>query len=270
MNQTKHSSDSPSRRRALGVACATCLVAVSLLTAPGRAATGTVGEWLGLAKPGDSPTVDDDRTRGGLHKEPASSVVLAAGRAPDGGQYEFVLESVAEPVSSDPAGEDVRRCLNIEWPDARTGRISPQFGCHPAFPPAVVDETVVKWQGAIFDPTYTSHVQIAGLASADVADVRILYKDEHGAGHDARVDFAAVTSTLAERAGADGPLGTFIAFLPPSWLGYGASFDPRSCPPKENGYDPDAIQVIAYDRQGKTIATRLGNNLLSTGGRPCQ
>jgi hypothetical protein len=257
-----------SRRRALGLAFAAGLVAISLMTAPGRAATGLVGDWLGLAEPGDPATVDDDRTRGGLHKEPTGSVVLAAGRAPDGVRYEFVLEAFAEPVSSQPPGEDPRHCLNLEWPDARTGRISPQFGCEPTIPAAAVDRAVVKWQGAMFDPSYTTHVQIAGLASADVGDVRILYEDEQGAKRDARVDYHGVTDTLAERAGADGPFGVFIAFLPPAWLGYGANYDPRSCPPEEHAYDPDAIEVIAYDRQGQVITTETGNNILSVSGRP--
>jgi hypothetical protein len=167
-----------SQRRALSVACAAGLVAVSLLTAPGRAATGAVGEWLGLAKPGDPPTVEGPRPRGGLDQEPAGSIVLAAGRAPDGAPYEFVLELVAEPAKSKlPAGY-FGHCLNIEWPDARTGQISPQFGCYPEFPPAAVDKSVIHPQGAIFDPTYTTHVQIAGFARADVSDVRILYKDQ--------------------------------------------------------------------------------------------
>ena len=260
-----------SRRRALALAFAAGLVAVSLMTAPGRAATGLVGEWLGLAEPGDPPTVDGPRQRGGLHKEPTGSIVLAAGRAPDGVRYEFVLESLSEPARPAPRGEDFGHCLNIEWPDAHTGQISPQFGCYPAFPPAVVDRAVVKWQGAMFDNTYTTHVQIAGLASADVSDVRILYKDEHGTKRDAWVDFAIVAGAVRERVGADRPFGVFLAFLPPAWLGYGASYDPRTCPPEKHPYDPDAMEVIAYDHEGDVIAREAGNNLLSVGGRnPCR
>lgn len=260
-----------SQRRALSVACAAGLVAVSLLTAPGRAATGAVGEWLGLAEPGDPPTVEGPRPRGGLYQEPTGSIVLAAGRAPDGARYEFVLEHVAEPAKSKlPAGY-FGHCLNIEWPDARTGQISPQFGCYPEFPPAALDKSVVHPQGAIFDPSYTTHVQIAGFARADVSDVRILYKDQHGAKRDAPVDFASVTGAVRERAGADGPFGVFIGFLPQAWLGYGASFDPRSCPPKQRSFDPEAFELTAYDRDGKMIASDTGTNILSVGGRdPCR
>jgi hypothetical protein len=260
-----------SQRRALSVACAAGLVAVSLLTAPGRAATGAVGEWLGLAEPGDPPTVEGPRPRGGLQQEPTGSIVVAAGRAPEGARYEFVLERVAEPAKSKlPAGY-FGHCLNIEWPDARTGQISPQFGCYREFPPAAVDESVVHPQGAIFDPTYTTHVQIAGFARADVSDVRILYKDRHGAKRDAPVDFAGVTGALRQRAGADGPFGVFIGFLPQAWLGYGASFDPRSCPPKQRSFDPEALELTAYDRDGKVIASDTGTNILSVGGRdPCR
>jgi hypothetical protein len=258
------------QRRVLATACAAGLVAVSLMTAPGKAASGAVGEWLGLAEPGDPPTVEAPRSRGGLATEPTGSVVLASGRAPDGARYEFVYENIAEPGWADPAAEGLQHCLNLEWPDARTGQISPQFGCYPAFPPAVVDEAVVKWQGAMFDPTYTSHVQIAGLARADVSQVRVLYQNEHGAMRDAAVDFARVSSPLRERVGADGPVGVFIAFLPQAWLGYAALYDPRHCPPKEHPYDPDAIEVIAYDDRGEVIARETGNNINSTSGRsPC-
>ena len=249
------------RRRALSLAFAAGLVAVSLMTAPGRAATGAVGEWLGLAEPGGPPTVDDDRTRGGLHEEPLRSVVLAAGRAPDGVRYEFVLERLSEPGL----------CLNIEWPDARVGRISPQFGCYPTVPPATVDEAVVKFGGAMFEPTRTAHVQISGLARADVGHVRILYKDENGEKRDAPVDFAPVTEAVSEQAGGDDSFGLFIGFLPQDWLGYGARYDPRACPPKENPIDHEAIEVIAYDRNGEVITSVPGNNINSFGGpSPCR
>jgi hypothetical protein len=221
-----------------------------------------------VAEPGDPPTVDAPRFRGGLGAEPTGSVVIAAGRAPDGVRYEFVFESIAEPGRSDPAAEGFQNCLNVEWPDARAGQISPQFGCYPMFPPAVVDYSIVKWQGAMFDETYTRHVQIAGLARSDVSDVRILYKDEHGARRDAPVDFASVSGPVRERAGADGPFGVFIGFLPEAWLGYGANYDPRACPPKQQPYDPEAIEVVAYDREGEVVARKAGNNILSTGGRP--
>ena len=263
-------SQSPhrSRRRALGVVCAAGLLGASLLTSPGRSASGAVGEWLGLAEPGDRPTVDVPRSRGGLGTEPTGAVVIASGRAPDGTGYEFVVESVAEPSRSDPHGDGVQRCVNIEWPDAPVGQISPQFGCYPTLPPAGIDDSVVKWQGALFDPTYTSHVQIAGLARSDVSDIRILYRDEHGARRDALVDLARVSGPLRERVGADGPFDVFIAFLPHAWLGYGALYDPRHCPPQEHPYDADAIELIAYDAHGRVIARETGNNANSTSGRP--
>jgi hypothetical protein len=259
-----------SRRRALGLAFAAGLVAASLLTSPGRAASGLVGDWLGLAEPGDPPTVEGPRPRGGSQQEPTGSIVIAAGRAPDGARYEFVLESVAEPAQPSPRGQHFGHCLNVEWPDARAGQISPQFGCYPTFPPAAVDRAAVKWQGAMFEPSRSSHVQIAGLARSDVRDVRLLYEDEHGGKRDAQVGFARVTGETRERAGADRDFGVFLAFLPPAWLGHGASFDPRSCPPEEHPYDPGAIEVIAYDREGRAIAREQGNNIISFGGpSPC-
>jgi hypothetical protein len=205
-----------------------------------------------------------------LQKETTGSIVLAAGRAPDGVRFEFVLEGFAEPARSDPPSEDFRHCLNLEWPDARQGQINPQFGCYQAFPPAVLDRAVVKRGGLIFDNTYSTHVQTAGLARSDVARVRILYKDERGAKRDAPVHFARVAGPLRRRVGADRPFGVFIAFLPPAWLGYGASIDPRPCPPEQRAYEPDSIEVLAYDDEGKVIAREVGPNLLSLGGRPCR
>jgi hypothetical protein len=255
-----------SQRRVLSVVGAAALVGASLLTSPGRAASGVVGEWLGLAEPGGPPTVDGPRQRGELHKEPTDSIVLATGRAPDGVRYEFVLES----FSSDPPYERFRHCLNLEWPDAaRAGQISPQR-CYTEFPPAAVEEAVVQRGGAMFDTTQTTHIQIAGLARSDVSEVRILYKDEHGAKRDAPFDLVRVTGALGERAGANAPFSVFIGFLPQAWLGYGAVFDPRQCPPEDHPYDTEAMEVIAYDDQGEAIATETGDNGISVGGRaPC-
>ena len=99
-------------------------------------------------------------------------------------------------------------------------------------------------------------------------DVRILYTDKRGAKRDAPVDFVSVTGPVRERAGADRRFGLFMGFLPQAWLGYGAVFDPRHCPPEEHPFDPEAIEVIAYDHQGEPIARETGSNVLSAGGRP--
>lgn len=131
MNQTENSSrsSSPWARSSSGpspgagggpsgvlsLLCVTGLLAGSVLTSPGSAARGLVGEWLGLAEPGGRPTVDVPRARGDLQKEPIGSIVLASGRAPDGVRYEFVLESFAEPTKSSAwlgygANYDPRSC----------------------------------------------------------------------------------------------------------------------------------------------------------------
>ena len=259
-----------SPRRVLSLVCAAGLLGASLLSSPGRAASGAVGDWLGLAEPGGPPTVDGPRQRGPLQKEPTDSIVLATGRAPDGVRYEFVLETFPEPAESDPPYERFRHCLNIEWPDAaRVSQISPQR-CYTELPPAAVDEAVVKRGGPMFDTTQTTDVQIAGLARSDVSEVRILYKDEHGAKRDAPVDLVRVTGALRERAGADAPFSVFIGFVPQAWVGYGAVFDPRHCPPEERPYDAEAMEVMAYDAQGEVIATEAGSNAISVAGRPCE
>jgi hypothetical protein len=258
-----------SQRRVLTL-CAAGLLAASLLTPPGRAASGLVGEWLGIGEPGGPPTIEGPRQRGMLQKEPIRPTVLAAGQAPDGARFEFVLESFAEPGRSDPPSEDFRYCLNLEWPDTRQGGINPQFGCYQAFPPPVLDRVVFKRGGLIYDNTFSTHVQVAGLARADVSDIRILYKDDDGTKRDATVHFERVSGPVRARAGAEGPVGVFVGFLPPAWLGYGASIDPGPCPPEQRPIVQDAIEVIAYDDEGQVIAREVGNNLLSLGGRPCR
>jgi hypothetical protein len=95
-----------------------------------------------------------------------------------------------------------------------------------------------------------------------------VFKDRNGAKRDAPVDFATVTGALRKRAGADRPFGVFIGFLPPDWLGYGARYDFRQCPPEEHPYDPGAIEVIAYDQEGQPLATETGSNINSVSGRP--
>jgi hypothetical protein len=259
-----------SQRRALGAAVAAGLVGVSLLTPPGQAASNAVGEWLGLAEPGDPATVEPRLPRPGGDGllRPDGAVVLAAGRAPDGVRYEFVLDRFDESDRPGAPGEAFGRCLNLEWPDARTGQINPQFGCFETFPPRMLDRAVIRAGGTLFDSTYTDYVQIAGLVRADASDVRIRYKDEHGVRRDAVVQVARVTGPAVERVGADAPFGAFIGFLPPAWLGYGANFDPRSCPPEEHPYDPDALELVAYDHQGQAIATKTANNILSVSGSP--
>jgi hypothetical protein len=183
-------------------------------------------------------------------------------------EFDRVGRCAAGCLESDQAAEHFRHCLNLEWPDAPVGKISPQFGCYSEFPPAAVDEAVVKRGAASFDPSYTSHVQIAGLARSDVSDIRIVYKNEHGAKRDAPVHFARVTGQVQERVRADRPFGVFAAFLPQTWLGYGALYDPRHCPPEQDAYDPEAIELIAYDHRGEPIARETGNNINSVGGRP--
>jgi hypothetical protein len=258
-----------SRRRVISLVCAGGLLGASLLTPPGRAASGAVGDWLGIGEPGGPPSVEGPRPRVDAQVEPTGSTVVAAGRSPDGERYEFVLERFTKPANSAPRDEDFRQCLNVEWPSARAGRISPQFGCQAVFPPVTLGEAVVKVGGTMFDPSYTGHVQLAGLTRLDVRDVRILYKDESGARRQAPVGFQRVGGALRERAGADGSFGVFMGFLPPAWLGYGARYNPRSCPVEERALDPDAIRVIAYGREGDQLASKSVSNLNSWAVPPC-
>jgi hypothetical protein len=65
---------------------------------------------------------------------------------------------------------------------------------------------------------------------------------------------------VRQRAGADGPFGLYLAFLPPT-----IRYQPptESCPEKGT-FDPEAIELIAYDDQGAEIARENLPNLIST------
>jgi hypothetical protein len=81
------------------------LVIAVLVPLAGCSGSGEPGQQPAVGEPGGPPSFDGPRPRGNLQREPITSVVLAAGRAPDGAHYEFVLENFAEPANSAPPHE---------------------------------------------------------------------------------------------------------------------------------------------------------------------
>ena len=236
-------------RRSLALAVVVVLLAGALLTPPGRAASGWIGELVGI---GDAPTLERPYTGERVDR----SVVFATGRAPDGARYEVVLDEIAKPADAPPA-KPSQSCLLVEWPDTPgEGRSG---SCGLEFPPAAEDTAI----GRYYAPPEilkkaTKHLVLNGFARSDVSNVKVLYTDDTGNKREAPVDFIAIKGALRERIGAGQPFGFYVAFLPPSFNG----FSPGTPASREHGVpacaqhgvrNPQAIELIAYDDRGKEI-----------------
>ena len=197
----------------VGLAAAAVLVAVVLLTPPGRAASAWVGQLVGIGEVGGSPTREQHGP------ETSEEVVIDNGRAPDGSRYEWVaykcevdLRDAGQPSGFKGIG------VSFEWP----GSEGPGGG-------ASCEERRGAGEGAHF----TSHgVQIlpsqfkgverpdlvvSGSTGPRVHRVRILYTDRFGEQHSLPLDFARVEGKLRELAHRSEPLGTFTAFIRGDW-----------------------------------------------------
>jgi hypothetical protein len=250
------------RRRALTIVCAAGLLAAALLTPPGRAASGWIGERLGIGEPGGPPTIKDRATQEKIEK----SIVFAAGRAPDGGRYEVVLDRFARPSKHAPPGETFNNCLDIEWPDVR--REGRSGFCGPVFPPAASSEAPIGRYigGPRTLERATKYLELDGFTRSDVARVEVRFRDKAGATRDAPVNFIRVRGKLRTRLGADRPFGFYVAFLPPSFPRYtGALPRNHDLPPCPDAYERRALELIAYDDQSRELKRVTRDN--ATAGR---
>lgn len=245
-------------------ACASGLLALTLLTPAGRTAGDWVGERLGIGDPGAPPTLRERRGVG--HGKISKSIVFAAGHAPDGARYEVVLDWFMRPAKNSPPGEVFNNCLDVEWPTVP--RESTSGSCGPVFPPAAASKAAIGRyiSGPQSLELATKHLVLNGFTRADVDRVRVVYKDRSGRKRDAPVDFVRVRGALQRRLRADKPFGFYIAFLPPSFPRYLGAF-PRSgrlrpCP---DAYDKKAIELVAYDDEGIELKRVVRDN--STSGR---
>jgi hypothetical protein len=159
-------------------------------------------------------------------------VVLAAGRAPDGAEYEFFVERFDE---SDG------RCVTHWWPRVPMG---PANGhCGPGLPPRTAfgrrhpERIAAKAFGFLGDEApATEHYMLSGFTRPNVARVEVVYKDRAGRPVDAPVELTQVAGALARRMGADGPFGYFVGFVPPAAR-------------------RQAVEVVAYDEDGAELSS---------------
>jgi hypothetical protein len=202
-------------RWALSIACATVLLAGALLTPPGRAASGWVGELVGIGDVGGRPT-QENRS----FEEVGKAVVINNGTAPDGSRYEWV----AYPCKVDLRDEGLPTRfegfgMSFEWPGVKgqegggsceegggldSERAFAAFGVH-----------IVPSQ---FKGVREPDLVVSGATGPRVHSVRVFYTDAGGARHELEVDFERMGSKLRDVVTPGAALGgSYVAFVPGEW-----------------------------------------------------
>jgi hypothetical protein len=203
----------PDRRWLLGLAAAALLVAVLLLTPPGKAASAWVGELVGIGDVGGKPTLE--RHPGG---ERGSAVVIDNGRAPDGSSYEWVAYACEVDLRDEGQPTHFRGIgLALEWPGVKSEHSSSAACEQAAGGPE--PKTAFRSHGVHILPSQFKGVAepdlvISGSVGPSVHRVEIVYTDGRRRRQDLPVDFARVTGKLRKLTGRREALGTFTAFMP--------------------------------------------------------
>jgi hypothetical protein len=202
-------------RRALRIACVTALLAGALLTPPGRAASGWVGELVGIGEVGGRPTQEH---RG--FDEAGEAIVINNGTAPDGSRYEWV----AYPCKVDLRDEGLPTRfegfgLSFEWPGVKghqgSGNCEEGGGLDSERPFAAFGVHIVPSQ---FKGVPEPDLVVSGATGPRVHGVRVFYTDASGARHELDVDFERMDSRLRAVV-TDGAAvgGSYAAFVPGEW-----------------------------------------------------
>jgi hypothetical protein len=203
-------------RRGLVAALAAAVLALALLTPPGRDASAWVGELVGIGEVGGSPTLTD-RGFGDTSRE----IVIANGTAPDGGRYEWVVYDCKVDMTEEGIGTRFEGFgLALEWPDAK-GREG-GGGCEEADGAPARDHDLGHMHVQIIPSQFKGVAEpglsVSGTTGTRVHRVRVVYTDTTGARHDLDVDFERVAPDLRERVGRNAPAGTYMAFVPGEWV----------------------------------------------------
>jgi hypothetical protein len=203
------------RRLGLCLAVAAVLIAVVLLTPPGRTASAWVGELIGIGEVGGSPT---QKQRGFQGKGPA--VVIDNGTAPDGSRYEWVAYRCGVDLRKEGLPDRIEGIgLSFEWPDVKGHE--GEGSCETEAPAPEIGRGFSS-HGVHILPSQFKGVEepdlvVSGSTGPGVHGVRVIYTDGEGDKHELPVDFARVEGKLRELAQRSEPLGTFVAFVPGEW-----------------------------------------------------
>jgi hypothetical protein len=201
-------------RRVLVAALAAAVLAVALLTPPGRDASAWVGELVGIGEVGGSPTLTE---RG--FADTSREIVIENGRAPDGTRYEWVVYECRVDMREDGLGEGFRGVgTSLDWPGANGNEGGGSCGEKERTPSDhTFNDIGLRIVPSQFKDVAEPDLYMAGSTGTNVHRVRVIYRDTRGETQDLPVDFARVEDELRDRVGDAAPGGTFVAFVPGAW-----------------------------------------------------
>jgi hypothetical protein len=201
----------PRRRRVL-IAIAAALVAVALLTPPGRAASAWVGDLVGIGEVGGPPS----SPKNGDFVEKGTAVVIDNGRAPDGSRYEWIAYKCSLPLTEEHESKKVSGIgIALTWPGTKQGGVGgacEELEGRPSPASGAIGGSVHIVPSQFTGVDHPDLV-ISGQTAPSVHEVAVFYREPNGERHELPVDFARVEGKLGELAGRPEPLGVFVAFL---------------------------------------------------------
>lgn len=268
--------------RGLLLAILTAVLAVALLTPPGRAALSEAADLIGQI--GGTPVSDGDA---GLEStvppgDPGSPLVVDNGEAPDASRYEWVAYRRTEGLPPGVAPRAKRRamdtfCIRFAWAD--TPRRKSTGGCSTlgGWSPGVIHMT-----GRLIRPASEGgqrDYMVIGDVDPRAGRVRMVYRRPDGGRYEVPVNLGRVDGKLLRQVGGDKPFTVLTAFIPgdlvaadgldgryklmslsvvdptfPMSLPYTAAY--KRCVNRHGGfYERGWIDVILYDRQNRRVAT---------------
>jgi len=272
------------RAAAVVLAGVTALLAIALLTPPGRAALSDAAALLGEI--GGSPASDGDE---GLEStvppgEPGAPTVVDNGEAPDGSRYEWVAYRREERLSPRVGARGKARsmdmfCVRFAWADAPRRQGSGGCGSVGGWWPGLVGLSGRLVRPTEAGGTHDRDYLMIGRVDPRVGRLRIVYRRHGGDRREVPVDLARVDGDLLRRAGGGRPFAVFTAFIPsaliredrlgqrhrlmslsvvdPTFrmpLPYSAAY--KRCVRRHGGFfDRGWVDLIAYDRGGERVAT---------------
>jgi hypothetical protein len=199
--------------RLLSALAALVLVAVLLVTPPGRAAAAWVGDLVGLGEVGGPPT-QPKRT----FADSRTAVVIDNGTAPDGSRYEWVAYECSVDLRDEGSSTNFEGIgMSFEWPGVKGhegGGVCEELEGRPRQDARAVGSHGVHILPSQFKGVEQPDLVVAGTAGAAVHRVEVIYTAPDGTTRKLPVDFARVEGRLQKLAHRPEAMVTWTAFLP--------------------------------------------------------